>query len=66
MSKKMSEFDRYDRMKRLEREAEAEKRKTEDGFRKKGGRPKGAFGSSGKNKSRSLLFMDEEDYDDMY
>lgn len=40
MSKKESEFDRYDRMKKLEREAEVEKRKALSEIKKKGGRPK--------------------------
>lgn len=40
MSKKESEFDRYDRMKKLEREAEVEKRKALGEIKKKGGRPK--------------------------
>lgn len=39
MSKKASEFERYDRMKKMEREAEVEKRKAAGG-KKKSGRPK--------------------------
>ncbi|MCJ7857104.1 hypothetical protein MUJ63_12485 [Lachnospiraceae bacterium NSJ-143] len=41
MSKKISEFDRYERMKKLEKEAEAEKRKSgfEGGKRPKKNRP---------------------------
>lgn len=40
MSKKESEFDRYERMKKLEREVEVEKRKSLESIKKKGGRPK--------------------------
>lgn len=46
MSKKVSEFDRYERMKKLEKEAEVEKRKAEGTARKKGGKHKVAVGSS--------------------
>lgn len=42
VSKKVSEFDRYERMRKMEKEAEAEKRR-EKGFEKKrSGRPKTA------------------------
>ncbi len=44
MSKKESEFDRFDRMKRLEKETEVQKRKSEGALsetvEKKGGKPK--------------------------
>ena len=40
MSKKVSEFDRYERMRKLEKEAEAEKRKSGFEGKKKSGRPK--------------------------
>jgi hypothetical protein len=58
VSKKTSEFERYDRMKKLQKEAEVEKRKSVGG-RKKGGRPKMQEYDFGKGK-----FRYEEDYED--
>lgn len=63
MSKKESEFDRYDRMRKLEREAEVEKRKALGEIRKKGGRPKLLeVGSGGKNRYRNYGIAMEDDY----
>lgn len=61
MSKKETEFDRIDRMKKMEREAELEKRKSGDAFgkNKKGGRSK-PFMASNKNE-KSLYFEEFED-----
>ena len=47
MSKKESEFDRYERMRKLEREAEAEKRKELEPTKKKGGRSKAFYTKGG-------------------
>ena len=51
MSKKVSEFDRYERMKKMEKEAEAQKRKASGSERKKAGHPK------------RHMEMDFQDYD---
>ncbi len=59
MSKKASEFERYDRMKKLQREAEAEKRKSVGG-RKKSGRPKMQENVS----SNGKFEYEEEDYEE--
>lgn len=62
MSKKESEFDRYERMKKLEREAEAEKRKTLGGIKKKGGRPK-PVAVGAKNLAKNYEDYLDDDYD---
>lgn len=64
MSKKETEFDRVDRMKKLEREAEMEKRKSDDSFSKskKGGRSK-PFITSNKNEKSLYTEEYEEEYD---
>ena len=54
MSKKQSEFDRYERQKKLEKEAEVEKRR-EMGLKKKSSRPKAGF----KGKMKDIEFDDE-------
>lgn len=64
MSKKESEFDRYERMKKREKEAEVEKRKAEGG-KKKSGRPK-AMGVNGSNKKWNgnyEQYLEDYDYD---
>ncbi len=65
MSKKETEFDRFDRMKKLEREAEVEKRKTMDLLtdqKKKGGRPKPSGNAEKKSWGKSLSLAMDEDY----
>lgn len=58
MSKKVSEFERYERMKKLEKEAEVEKRKSEgSSLKRKSGRMKQVVGSS---KGGFKDFDDEE------
>ena len=64
MSKKVSEFERYERMKKIEKEAEVEKRKAEGGAKKKAGRPKQVVGLGARGDYRSLA--DYDDYDDDY
>ena len=54
MSKKMSQTDRFDRMKKMEREAAAEKRKEMGEARKRSGRPKTNYGKG--------RFDEEEEY----
>ena len=44
MSKKLSQSDRFDRMKKMEREAAAEKRKELGADKKRSGRPKMNYG----------------------
>gem|GEM_PF-2656807 len=61
MSKKVSEFERYERMKKLEKETEIEKRKSEGGAKKKTGRPKQVVGLGSKGEHRS--FTDYDDYE---
>lgn len=62
MSKKESEFDRYERMRKLEKQAEVEKRKADGEIKKKAKRPKPSMALSGsKNWSR-----DYEEYYDEY
>lgn len=62
MSKKESEFDRYERMKKLEREAEMEKRKT-SGAKKKSGRPKHDLMEDDKDWTKNYEdYIDEYDY----
>ncbi len=62
MSKKASEFERYDRMKKMEREAEAEKRKSAGG-KKKSGRPKMNYeGYAAKGKLKYYEMELEEEY----
>ncbi len=59
MSKKVSEFERYERMKKLEKEAEVEKRKSEgSGLKRKSGRMKQVVGSS----KGSFKDFDDEEY----
>ncbi len=58
MSKKVSEFDRYERMKRLEKEAEAEKRKSAIGYGKKSKKSRGGQ----QIKGRFIDFDDDYDY----
>ena len=60
MSKKVSEFDRYERMKKLEREAEVEKRKSMGDLKKKSGRPKPVMTHSG---SKNWADYDEDEED---
>lgn len=63
MSKKLSEFDRYERMKKMEKEAEVEKRKSEGGIKKKGGRPKVGFANAGsRDWSKNHDEIEEFDY----
>ena len=61
MSKKVSEFDRYERMRKLEKEAEAEKRKSAFEGKKKSGRPKVGINGGLKHRMR-----DFDDYEDEY
>ena len=58
MSKKISEFDRYERMKKLEKEAEAEKRKSGFEGAKKPKRGRSAI----QGKCRIRDFDDYADY----
>ncbi len=65
MSKKESEFERYDRMKKLERENEAQKRKNyeffEDDAKNKGrGKTKSNFVYQKKGKTKSFDIYEEE------
>ena len=60
MSKKESEFDRYDRMRKMQKEAEVEKRKSFEEGRKRGGRPK--VMAYGRNRNICVNF-DYDDYD---
>ncbi len=61
MSKKESEFDRYDRMRKLQKEAEAQKKRSEGEGRKKG-RPKMTNTFSGKHRLKSYMLDDEDEY----
>ncbi len=54
VSKKMSQTDRFDRMKKMEREAAAEKRRELGEAKKRSGRPKTNYGRN--------RFDDEEEY----
>lgn len=66
MSKKESEFERYDRVKKLQREAEANKKRFNgDGERKKG-RPKMSSNNKSKHRLKSYMLDDEEDYYEYY
>ncbi len=58
MSKKISEFDRYERMKKLEKEAEAEKRKSDIGYGRKNKKSRGMQ----QTKGRFMDFDDDYDY----
>lgn len=58
MSKKVSEFDRYERMKRLEKEAEAERRKSDIGYGRKNKKNRGMQ----QTKGRFMDFDDDYDY----
>ncbi len=60
MSKKESEFDRYERMKKLEREADAEKRKSLGGDKKKSGRPRADMNEQKKCKKYVLAYEEDE------
>lgn len=61
VSKKESEFDRYERMRKLEREAEAEKRRACGEIKKKGGRPKHIMANTGsKNWAKEYEMAYEE------
>ncbi len=60
MSKKETEFDRYDRMRKMQREAEVERKKSFDGSKKKGGRPKAITYGRNKNIGYSLNYDDYE------
>lgn len=65
MSKKETEFDRYDRMKKIERESEFQKRKmaepSKGGNDKKGGKPKSNNSSFKKNRIKDYdMILDEE------
>lgn len=71
MSKKETEFDRYERMKRLQREAEAQRRKEMDveiGKNKKKGRVKLSNSSSRKKDWTKdyVAGFDEDEYDEIY
>jgi len=71
VSKKETEFDRYERMKKLEREAEVAKRKLadpDDENRKKGGKPKMGKAPKKTNWNQSYAFAMGEDefYDDEF
>ena len=71
MSKKETEFDRYERMKKLEKEAEVAKRKSagmEDENRKKGGKPKmvKAPRKNNWNQTYALAMGEDEFYDDEF
>lgn len=61
MSKKTSECDRYERIRRLEREAEAEKKKVSELSKKKGGKARGKDEGFRAYKFKSI---DYDDYDD--
>lgn len=65
MSKKESEFERYDRMKRLEKEAKLEIRKNADTFleeeRKKKGKPKDI--GKGTRNVRTLSYIEDMNMD---
>lgn len=63
MSKKESEFDRYERMRKLEREAEVEKRKNLAEGKKRGGRLKPSFAG---NTKIGPEFIDEYGDDEYY
>jgi len=73
VSKKETEFDRYERMKRLQKEAEAQKKKEVDleiSRSKKKGRVK-VSNSGGRKKDWTKDYIngfgeDEEDYDGVY
>ncbi|MCI8342327.1 MAG: hypothetical protein HFE62_03840 [Firmicutes bacterium] len=62
MSKKVSEFDRYARMKKMEKEAEAEKRREKFFEMKHKGRPK-ASGEGACRKNIGLIYDEFEDFD---
>lgn len=61
MSKKTSEFDRYERLRRLEREAEAEKRKLVETPKKKAAKVHEKDESFSFCRLRNLDFDDFED-----
>lgn len=61
MSKKTSEFDRYDRLRRLEREAEAEKKKLNEIPKKKIVKNKGKDEWFKAYKFKNIDFDDYED-----
>jgi len=61
VSKKVSEFERYERMKKIEKEAEVEKRKSEGGSKKKAGRPKQVVEMSSKGEHRNITDYDDND-----
>ena len=65
VSKKESEFDRYDRMKKLQKEAELHKKKS-FGEEKRKGKPKASYGASGKHRLKSYILDDEDDYYEYY
>ena len=54
MSKKLSELDRYERMRKMEKEAEAERRKSDFEGRKKTGKPKMSIHSQTKCRIRDF------------
>ncbi|MBS4959456.1 MAG: hypothetical protein KHZ62_01365 [Clostridiales bacterium] len=62
MSKKESEFDRYERMRKLEREAEVEKRKNLAEGKKRGGRLKPSFAGNTKNWARVYDEYGDDEY----
>ncbi len=68
MSKKETEFDRYERMKKLNKEAEVEKRKTLGltiTKNKKGGKPKPAVELKSRNWTRDyeLGYVDDDEFE---
>ena len=65
MSKKESEFDRYERMKKLQKEAEAQKKKQSGNFIKKN-KPKISNKSSQKHRLQSYMIDLDEDYYEYY
>lgn len=65
MSKKETEFDRYERMKKLEKEAEVEKRKLEGSVsKKKSGKPK--LEADSKKQKWSMAYNISVDDDEYY
>lgn len=67
MSKKETEFDRYDRMKKMERESEVQKRKNVEtldlGKNKKGGKAKSENETVKKRRVKDYAIVVEDEYD---
>ncbi|HOQ17078.1 MAG TPA: hypothetical protein PLC16_05885 [Defluviitaleaceae bacterium] len=70
MSKKETEFDRYERMKKIQREMEIQKRKEMDDFRAGKNKKKKKMGFSENNTRRKdwtkYYEADMDDYDEVY